>query len=578
MGRTRRIFLIIVCLVLLAAAVPLGVQAAGTVNTVDVTAYVSADGSCQVTMAISLYLDTPAEKLTIPLHKDARDVTANGVSVRTTPSSTDPNALTADLSFLNGLVGNVNLTVHYDLKDVLRTQEQEDGSRVLCMDVPILSGLDWPVNALSFSVNLPNEITGKPSFSSAFLQTNIEAIIACTVDGKQITGTTTAALQDRETLTLTMQVPEQIFPGKLELAREGAPELWAMGICAAAALLYWLVFMRCLPLVRQRRTTPLDGVTAGELGSHLTAAGADLTMMVFTWAQLGYIRIKPDKYGRVYLQKRMDMGNERTEFENHCFQQLFAKRGLIDATAVPYARYCRKAATVIPGVKEMYRRRSGSIRLFRALSCGISLFSGISFALSVSRNTLIQVLLCVLFGILGVFSAWAIQSACFKLHVRGKVPLYVGSFFELLWILAGILCGQWLIGLLAVLAQLMAGLGAAYGGRRTALGRYQGGEILGLRHYLKHLPRDRVDQILENNPDYFFDMLPYAIALGVDGPFARSFGGRKLPPCPYLTARENEKRSPQEWALLLRKTADRMDDRQRKMELEQWIPIGIRKP
>ena len=106
-----------------------------------------------------------------------------------------------------------------------------------------------------------------------------------------------------------MEVDDAMFPGKLVIFRDGNPEAVPMAICAALAFVYWLIFMRCLPLIRQRRTQPLEGVTAGELGCHLTAAGADLTMMVFTWAELGYLRICPDKRGRVYLQRYMDMGN-----------------------------------------------------------------------------------------------------------------------------------------------------------------------------------------------------------------------------------------------------------------------------
>jgi hypothetical protein len=175
----------------------------------------------------------------------------------------------------------------------------------------------------------------------------------------------------------------------------------------------------------------------------------------------------------------------------------------------------------------------------------------------------------------GAITAWAIQDGMYKLHIRGKIPVYVGSACGLIWLVLGIVSGVWIIGLVAVAAQNLAGLAAAYGGRRSDLGRYNASEILGVRHYLKHVGQEELDRLIDQNPDYFFDMLPYAIALGVDGPFARAFGDRKIPDCTYLMVRKNEKRSAKEWAYMVRKLADRMDEKQRRMELEKWIPLSL---
>ena len=127
--------------------------------------------------------------------------------------------------------------------------------------------------------------------------------------------------------------------------------------------------------------------------------------------------------------------------------------------------------------------------------------------------------------------------------------------------------------MLAVLIQVAAGLMAAYGGRRSDLGRYQAGQILGLRHYLKRIPREEVLRNMQNDPDYFFDMLPYAIALGVDRPFAARFGRMKLPDCAYVAARRDRQRTAAEWAALVRRTADAMDSLPRRLELRQWVPL-----
>ena len=165
----------------------------------------------------------------------------------------------------------------------------------------------------------------------------------------------------------------------------------------------------------------------------------------------------------------------------------------------------------------------------------------------------------------------------YRLHIRGKIPLYLSLLSVVIWVALGIASGTWLIGLLTVLWQIFAGLAAAYGGRRSDLGRHQAGLILGLRHHLATLSKEELARILDNDPDFFFRMLPYAIAMGVDTRFAKSFGDITMSHCTYFAAREDRRRTAAEWALLLRKTADRMDARQRQMQLERLLMVSRRR-
>ena len=573
MRRIFRILILLLCLGLMTTAV----SAQSEATEVSSVITVSSDGRCQVMTTVWIHLDSPANNLTYPLPKNATNVSVSGTSVRTFASPVDPDVILTDLSSLNGISGDYQLTFSYILPDVLRTERNEQTKKsYLVMEIPLLSGFELPVQSASFSVTMPGEVTGKPTFSSSYLQTGIESKIDVFVGGQVITGSTKQGLQDREKFSLVMQVPEEMFPGKLYIAREGNPEIVPMSICAALALLYWIIFMRTLPVFRQDRSLPIEGLTAGDLGSRLTAAGVDLTMMVFTWAQLGYLRIRVDRKGRVILEKRMDMGNERTDFEIKTFRSLFAKGDFVDATGGQYARLCRYVSETISGVKEMYAKRAGNTAIFRILGCGISVFCGICFAMNIGKSDIIHTMLSILFVIFGVVTAWGIQGGMYKIHVRGKIPLYVGSVCSLVWIGLGIVSGQWIMGLVVVAGQYLIGLLAAYGGRRSDLGKYNASQILGLRHYLKKLDTKKLERLLENNPDYFFDMLPLAIALGVDGKFAKAFGNMRMTECHYLLVARDDKRTAAEWALIVRKIADRMDKRQRRLELEKWLPLNVR--
>lgn len=565
MRHIRRIIILIFCALLLTTTV----WAAGTTRSAKNTTTISSTGVCGVTMTVVISLDTPADHLTFPLPKNAKNVTMNGTTLRTYDSTTASGTILADLSDLDGIVGDYALNFTYNLTNVLQTVDKK-----LILELPLLCGFEYPVQYMEFYINFPGEISGNPTFSSAYLQSSVESLLTWNIGGNMITGCTTGAFQDRETLTMTMQVDPDMFPGQLIILREGNPEIVYMAICAAIALVYWVLSMRCLPIIHEHSTIAPEGITAGEIGSRLSAAGVDLTMMVFSWAQMGYLRIAPDKYGRVRLEKKMDMGNERTPFEVHCFQALFRKSDIVEGTSDSYARLCRKVAQTVSGAHEMYRRKAGNIHLFRIISCSISLFSGICFAMNMTHKPGLQTLLCIVLGTISVITAWGIQDGMYRFHIRGKTSQLIGAVCSLIWILLSLPTNQIWVGICAVAFQMLAGFAAAYGGRRSKLGRNHASRILGLRRYLKRVSREELEQILDLNPDYFFDMIPFAMALGVGTQFARRFGNLPIPPCSYIRVSER-RRNAEDWALLMQRTADKMDKKQRKLLLEKWTVIRL---
>jgi hypothetical protein len=344
-----------------------------------------------------------------------------------------------------------------------------------------------------------------------------------------------------------------------------------MAICGGLALLYWLLTMRHLPLRRENTTTPPEGFDAGSLGCVLGMQGIDLTMTVMTWAQLGYVMIHRDRKGHVRLEKRMDMGNERSEFEQRCFGKLFSKRDTVDTGAYAYAQLQRKLAAQQIPMRELVRRRRGSGKIFRALAAGMGLFGGAGLGLVMSSGAALQgfwiFLLSVAGGICGWFMiGWA---GSLLLHRNRSLPL--GLALSLVWLLLALIAGAFSLGLWTVIALLIAGLLLRIGGLRTPLGRQTSAQLRGLRHYLLRINTADLRQRIDTDPDFFFRMYPYAAALGIDRAFAKRFGSLRLGSCPYLSGIENEGLSAQQWCALLRQTAASMEERAARLPTEKLV-------
>ena len=572
----RRLSGALLCLLLI-FSLALTVRAETAASNIQNFCTVNSEGDCLVSLTVTINLDVPLETLTFPVPKNATNITVNGDRVNTREYD---QFIEVDISnAIRGKGNPVILNFSYTVTDVVTVveSETEPGTYVHMLELPLLCGFSYPVETMVFDVQLPpGSIITNPVFTSIYHQEGIESSLIFSRKENTISGSLARSLKDSETLTMKMAVAPEAFPSVRNFLRTDNPESYVMIVLAVLALVYWLVFLRGAPLLRSRRNIPPEGITAGELGSRLTFTGADLTMMVFSWAQLGYLVIHLDDNGRVMLHKRMDMGNERSSFEVKTFQSLFGKHRVVDGTGFQYARLCRKVAGKVPGQRSMSKKGSGNRKIFRFLTAGIHFFCGICLAMNFTGTPVLQVLLAVVLSLGGAVSGWVIQSGMNRLHLRFKLPLLASLGLSLVWILLGVWAGQWLIALLSVLSQLFAGLALAYGGRRSDLGRQNASQILGLRQYLRKADPEQIKQLCHRDPEYFFSLAPFAMALGVEKAFAKRFGRHKLPPCPYFVCGVHGRMEAIDHARFMAEAAQILDERQRRMAWEKYAVIRFR--
>ena len=570
---SRRIICLILCsLLLLTCAVTAYAETAA----VNVTSYstVTSNGECQVSVTVTIRLEEAVSNLSFPLPREAQNVKKDGSMAHTTKTA---NATLVDLSgSLSNLIGTFTMRFEYTLPNAVKNVVDEEGKGHLVLELPLLSGFAYPVESLDFTVTLPGQIENTPNYTSIYHQESIKSYLTSAVNGNMISGSIRTLLEDHEELTMTLDVPEEMFPSVSTYHRVGNPEIVPMCIIAGVALLYWLIFLRTFPVFPKPQKAIPTGLNAGEIGCRLTLTGADLTMMVFTWGQLGYLTMELTDKGRVILHKRMEMGNERSLFEVRVFRTLFNNRSYVEATSSFYAKLSRRTAAMIPGDSSMLMKASGNTKLFRLICCSIHIFGGVCLAMNMTSLGIVQVLLSIGLAGVGVLAAWLIQAAVYRVHLREHTALVAGIIAFVVWNVFGLLAGQILITLVTGLVQIIAGIAAAYGGRRSEVGRQNLKDILGLRKFLKEMPKEELQQLRRSDPDFFYNMAPYAMALGLGRQFADQFNDRPIGPCPYLTTNIRGRLNARDWMLIMQETAGAMDSLRKRMDMERWSIIQVR--
>ena len=558
----RRLLAVLLCICLFTTIV----YADNAASTASSTATVTASGSCQVTLSITIRLDQAVDSLSLPLGPDVSGVSLNGATASVSQSD---GITSVRLNNLKNQVGLFPLTIHYTLNSVVTA---DDSGRPM-VSIPLLYGFAYPVEEMRFSVTMPGDFDTIPAFYSGYHEQDIERSITSTVSGTMISGTVNEPLKDHETLFLQLVVPEGMFPQSKAVGGSLVFDAIAMGVCAVLALVYWLLTMRCLPSYPIRRSTPSEGLNAGNLGSYLVHKPADLTMMVVTWAQRGYLFIHLDDHGRVILHKKMDMGNERSSFEQKCFRALFKRKVMVDATGTRYASLCLKTEQLSRRLSAAYLPSSGNPRLFRLIACGVGLFAGVAIGDCITTAPAWRIVWMLLMGALSAVSSWYIQEGMSALHLQEKADLIISLILSTALIAVSSIFNCLGYGICAVCWNLFAGLAAAYGGRRSETGKRLFTEILGLRRYMRKVTKPELMRILRSNSDYYYELAPYAIALGVDRRFAKRFGNLRHPSCGWLVAGFESPRTAAEFYPLLREAVSSMNRLRRQNIIERFLHL-----
>lgn len=552
--------------ILLIAGLCIPAWGANYASRYQITANVGANESCQVTVVATLHIETNNGQLTFPVPEKATGVSLNGSRVRTHQGR---QCQEIDLSDVVGnMTGDITLTVTYNLQDVI--DYNEAGTPEL--QLPMLSGYEGTVSRLDFTVSLPGEIQAKPAFASGYHMAGIEEDISHSVNGNTVTGFSVAELKDHETLTMYLDVDASLFPKAPMVFKESGVDDIAIIVCGLLALLYWLLFLRAFPKLFIRSTTAPEGLTAGEVGAVLNLGQADLSLMVFSWAQLGYIQMQVSPK-RVVLVKQMEMGNERTEFEQNCFNRLFKKRNTADTAGLHYALLFRAVQKMHPPIHSLVHPRSGNTKLFRLLAALMGLFCGVSFGIAMTQNAAVQWVGIVLMAAIGFLCSWCMQSVAGELFQRKSSKTVMGLIFSVVHLIFGIIAGQFALALGIMLLQWLAGLLAYFGGRRTDAGKQDFARVMGLRRYLKSVSKEELARIEKQDPEYFHSLAPFALALGVNRSFAHRFGKGHFSECPYIDHRSGKAHTAREWSDIMDQTLKNMNRRSRILPIERFLAI-----
>lgn len=405
----------------------------------------------------------------------------------------------------------------------------------------------------SFIIELPKDFDeSKANVSLAAYGYANSSGVVWEKDGNMLKGHSTRAITGGEVMTVRIELPEGYF------VNETIVEPWDIalyiisGLLVLISLILWIAFGRDSKIFPTVEFYPPDGMTSAEAGYVIDGCvdDKDVVSLILYWADKGYLRIDETGKNNFELVQLKYLGLEAKTFEKTMFSRLFRDGNAVAVSSLKESFYTTMSATKSgvsnyfesTGERQLFTKQSKRARSFMGLATmlpiAIALFRYVysetyelmsALVLSVLMSVLISLPVFMLVRLADKWrstqksrrTAWLIVSVVLlALAVFGYTAVTPLIFRVSSWAVIAATAGATLIMLL--LTMIMK--------KRTKQGGEWLGKLIGFKNFIDKAEKDRILLLVEQNPSYFYNVLPYAYVLGVTDKWAKNFEGIGIEP------------------------------------------------
>ena len=432
-----------------------------------------------------------------------------------------------------------------------------------------LVGSEWtaPIGNITFTIEMPKEFDSRLlGFTAGWEKTVNTLGISWDVDGTTITGKYSDILLPGQALTVRTELPEGYFVGA------GFPIDWTAVILYSVVILFliisvilWFVFGKDDIVVDTVEFYPPDDLNSLDTAYLYKGSvkSKDVTSLLIYLANKGYISIentddKPcflsDKAFRIVKLKDYDGDNpEEKTFMNGMFMFKKPVDGKVSVTSGQlYGKFYKTTESILGAMNRkekqdaVFESNLGAKRLpilimlvLSLLILGAAPFIG-GLGHEIAFATLFVSLIATIAFVVAFYRKGkgysAEKSSVFRdLIYNLKHDTYrVVIGFLVFLVVATVLVVRYLptfldhkIYLYGFFAGIPCILGMVicyfYMPRRTEYGIKMLGRINGFRNFLMVAEKDELEQLVMEDPEYYYKILPYTYVLGVSDTWIRKF-------------------------------------------------------
>lgn len=412
----------------------------------------------------------------------------------------------------------------------------------------IQGGWETPIDKISVRITMPETVDrdNLNVFAGYYGTDSHKSRIKTRVSGNVIELESKEQLPQGVGVTVQQVLPEGYFQN--EMSTDWAyPMLILIGLLSAALSVFlWVCFGRDPRLVQTVEFYPPEKLTSADVGYIIDgyADKKDIVSMIIYFADQGYLTIEEPQQGSFVLHKIRELPEGKSDFEYTLMEGLFSKGESAELSQLSkeFYEYYQRAVSQL---KETYNQKKNRIfyksgNRARVMAAFLMIVPvGIGILLS---SILIQDMSWAIAAIpvsLGLFILYLIGMVLYDQKSSMKRSKFLAVNGVIFVLSAAVLLGaagiiSWLsgtvCGMTAVLCSLVSYFCARQMRRRTPYGNQIMGRILGFRHFIETCELDRLKMLAEENPSYFYNILPYAYVFGLSDKWAKKFESIAMEP------------------------------------------------
>lgn len=435
----------------------------------------------------------------------------------------------------NKIIGDKEYHISYDYvmgNDVLENEDEFYFNVI---------GTNWEtsIHNVSFKIEMPDTFD-ESKLGMTYGSKGSESYdkLSYRLDGNTIYGELDpyVYLTPYEGVTVRLSLPEGYFE-RVEQTPWLAYIAIILGILSIViAFLFWWMYGRDDPVVETVEFYPPDGLNSLEtaFAYNGTSSSKDVVSLIVYLAQKGYIEIREGKGKKDFILVRKKMYDGFNEAERIFMEGLFAKGSEVTKSDLQNSFY-----KTIETITSMVNNRKNKEKIFYANSINkgwiLWLLAGVTCLLAGFlpvkdyEYSFVTGILCPL----GVGVAAMLSSTV--LFSRGNIVarictafvfLIAGGIGYYLFMADALSCvSVWyqIAYIFSLVSAFIVMFFNSYMSKRTPYGTEMLGRIGGFKNFLETAEKDKLETLVMENPQYFYDILPYTYVLGVSDKWMKKF-------------------------------------------------------
>lgn len=375
--------------------------------------------------------------------------------------------------------------------------------------------------------------------------------IKTTKGEKSVTIELTKPMQLNQTVVLRTILPKNFFENAPKLSINPYKGIAAGAVITLACLALWFIFRKKRNMIETVEVKAPDGLSPMQAGYIIdgTYDNEDMIGQILYLAQKGYLKIEQldGKDSTYKLIKTKDISDDEAVYSKQLFEGLFLNGDTVSLKELPeeFSMYADAAGNAIAtehvGEKSLSSSSAAMIRILAVI------MSALPF-MAVFANSSLTNMGTVYFPLLGLgglltLGLIALMARNYdKRFVKSKKSLYIGLGIKMVLIAVvqvlafRFIAEQSLIAAVSSIAMtLVASLFAIRIQRPTPYANRMLGRLLGFKTFIKTAEVDRIKLLVDEDPQYFFKVLPYAYIFGLTDKWIKKFETIRIEQPEFLT-------------------------------------------